>query len=383
MNIKEFDVIIAGAGPAGCSTALSLANTELKIALIDKAVFPREKICGDGITIDSQRQIKKLSPQLHNTIQSFQKKKIIHGCVVTSTKGYTTFFKLPEDKSPYIIERALFDNELLKECKTHKNINVFEDTLITDCFITDDEVKITTSKGVFKGKMIVGADGVNSLIAKFVNPNKVKETMYGSSVKAYYSNVKDMGYEDAIEIHYINEIFRGYFWIFPMHNNTFNVGFGMDEKMVKKHGVKLGELFTEIINNNPKFKDRFKDAILEGGIKAYRIPVYNRYKKIYGNRVLLVGDSANIVDPLSGEGIGNALRTGRFAADQVKKCFTANNFSKEYNKAYYKRVKKTMFPELNKKLLFAALSTNTFLSNYSLKKNTWLNKILQLVVSRL
>jgi len=375
MITNYFDVIIAGAGPAGCSTALSLANTELKIALIDKASFPREKICGDGITMDSQRQIKMLSPLLYEKLQSFEKRKIIEACVVVSSKGYENYIHLRKDIRPFIIERALFDYELLKECKTHKNIHVFENSLVNSCIITDDEVKINTPKAEFKGKIIIGADGVNSLIAKFINPNKIHETLFCSAVKAYYSNVKYLGNKNAIEIHYVEDIKPGYLWIFPMQDNKCNVGTGMDEKIMKKRGIKLGNVFKDIIDNNPRFKERFKDATMVGGLKAYRIPIYNRYKKIYGNRVLLVGDSANIVDPLSGEGVANAIRTGRFAAEQIKRCFEANNFSKEFNKAYYKRIKKAMFPELTRNFILAALSTSTFLMNYTLKKNTLLNKL--------
>jgi len=283
---------------------------------------------------------------------------------------------LSDGNKPYIIERALFDNELLMECKSHENIHVLEDTLINDCIITDNDVTVTTTKGKFKSKMIVGADGVNSIIAKTINPNKGKQTLFGSSIKAYYSNVKDLEYQDTIEIHFLKDLIPGYFWIFPMYNNTYNVGIGMNNKIMKKRGVKLIDVFNDIINNNPLFKERFKDANLEGGIKAYRIPVYSRYKKIYGNRVLLVGDSANIVDPLTGEGIGNALRTGRFAGDHVKKCFAANDFSKDFNKSYYKRIKKVMFPELNRNFILAILATNKFISNLALKNNSWLNKLM-------
>lgn len=380
MTNLDFDIVIAGAGPAGCSTALSLADSGLKIALIDKAVFPREKVCGDGITIDSINQLYKLSPRLAKTIHSFEQKSQAKGVLITSTKGYSSYFEISENKRPYIFERALFDYELLKECKNYKNIHVFENTRINTCIISEEQAQIKTSSGNFTGKMVVGADGVNSLIAKVINPNKVDETMYGMSVRAYLSNVKDMGYENVIEVYYLKELVPGYFWIFHMHDNIRNVGLGMDEKTVKKYGVKLGEVFKNIINNDPRFKERFKDAVWEDELKAYRVPVFNRYRKIYSNRILLTGDAANMVNPLSGEGIGNALRTGRFAAEHLEKCFAANNFSKEFNKAYYKRVRRTMFPQLNRHSLIALLNTSQWLSNYALKNNSLPNKLIRAFV---
>ncbi len=108
MTNVNYDIIIAGAGPSGCSTALSLADSGLKIALIDKAVFPREKVCGDGITIDSINQLYKLSPRLYNTIHSFKQKSQAKGVLITSTKEYTSYFNIPENQRPYLIERALF-----------------------------------------------------------------------------------------------------------------------------------------------------------------------------------------------------------------------------------------------------------------------------------
>ena len=377
MKELDFDVIISGAGPAGCSTAISLADTGLKVAIIDKASFPREKICGDGITIDSLNQLNKLSPRLSKTIESFENKFKVNGCVFTSPKGYLYHVKGANHKWPYIIQRSLFDHELLKECGHYNNIQVMEGTKVTACSISDDQVEITTSNGKFTSKMLVGADGVNSLIAKMVNPNKVADTLYGVSVRAYYSNMKDMGHKDAMEIHYLKELIPGYLWIFPGHNNINNVGICVDEKMIKKKGLKLGELFKQILINNPLFKDKFADAVQEGDIKAYRLPLFNRYKKIYGNRVLLVGDAANMVNTMSGEGVSTALRTGRFAAEHILNCFAKNNFSKEFNKNYYKKVKRKMFPELTTYTILAYLNKKQWFSNYALKDKSLLNRLIK------
>ena len=377
MTKLDFDVIITGAGPSGCATAIMLADSGLKVALIDKAVFPRDKICGDGLTIDVLNQLKLISPTLSRNIENFKEKTEAEGCYVTSTKGHSSFFKITNPNKLYVIERALFDNELLKECKRYNNIHVFENTRVNKCTVSNHQVSVESSAGLFSGKIVVGADGVNSKIAKTVNPNRGKESLYGVSVRAYFSNVTDSENTNVIEIHYLKELVPGYLWIFHMPNNKRNVGIGIDEKTVKKNGIKLGEVFHQIIKNNPKFKDRFANAKMEGDLKAYRLPVFNNYKKIYSDRVLLVGDAANVVNPLSGEGVGNALRTGRFAAEHIQKCFTANDFSKKFNKAYYKKVKKKMFPELYRHTAIAILSKSELLSNYALKDNSLLNKLIR------
>ena len=380
MRELDFDVLVVGAGPAGCSTAISLADTGLKIALIDKATFPREKVCGDGLTFDSINELSKLSPRLAEKIHHFEKKVTATGCVITSTKGYRSFFNIPEIQRPYIIQRFYFDNELLNECKNYQNFRVFDNTRIKKISVNDQQVSLETSGGRFVGKILVGADGVNSLVAKFINPDKPGESIYGVSVRAYFSDVQDEDYQHVIEIHYLKSLIPGYFWIFHMHNNLRNVGLGIDERMMKKKGLKLNEVFYDIIENDPRFKDRFKNATMQGDLKAHRISAFNRYSKIYGNRVLLAGDAANLLNPLSGEGVGNALRSGGFAAEHIKNCFAANDFSKDFNRRDYKKIKRTMFPELTRHGLLAILNKKEWLSNYALKNNTLLNRLLKALV---
>ncbi len=117
---------------------------------------------------------------------------------------------------------------------------------------------------------------------------------------------------------------------------------------------------------------------MEGKLQAYRIPIFNGYKKIYDNRVLLAGDAANLVNPLSGEGVGNALRSGRYAAEHIKDCFKSNDFSKEFNKAYFNRIRKIMFPELRRHAAFAIVSKMGWVINFVLKNGQTLRRLFRL-----
>lgn len=111
--------------------------------------------------------------------------------------------------------------------------------------MSEEQALIKTTSGDYTGKIVIGADGVNSLIAKAINPNKAAETMYRVSVRTYFSNVKDIiGHENLIKVHYLKDLIPGYFWIFHMHNNIKNVGLGMNEKTAIKYGVKLGKVLS-------------------------------------------------------------------------------------------------------------------------------------------
>lgn len=379
METWEFDVLIAGAGPAGCSTAMSLARSGLKIALLDQATFPREKICGDGITIDVINQLNMLSPRLAENMKAFEKKVDCKGFLLSTPGGSSTFINMPEIYKTYIIQREYFDYELLKECKNYGNIHIFEDTQLTACSITDEKVILQSSKGDFFGKFLVGADGANSLVAKTVNPKRRQQTINALCVRAYYTNVKDPGYSDIIELHYLKKLLPGYFWIFHLDDNKRNVGLGMDERVVKKKRINLGKLFTDIVENDPNLKGRFEHASMQDQLKAYRIPVYNGMKKIYDHRVLLVGDAANMANPFTGEGVGNALRTGRYAAEQIEKCFTEHNFSKAFNRAYYNKIKKIMVPELNTYGFLARINKSGRLLKFAIN-NAFVVKLLKKIL---
>ena len=138
----------------------------------------------------------------------------------------------------------------------------------------------------------------------------------------------------------------GYFWIFPLPNGEANVGVGMLSDVARRKKVNLKNELQDIIHNDPIISERFKNATLIGTVDGYGLPLGSKQRVISGERYLLTGDAAFLIDPFTGEGIGNALYSGRIAANQAAKALEANDFSAAALAAYDKEVYRVMGPEL-------------------------------------
>ncbi len=340
--MQEFDVIICGAGPAGTTCALGLFDAGLRVALLDKESFPREKICGDAYGGYSHKILNTISPAFGKKLLQINEGVIAKRAKLISPKGHVLELKLKGFFAN--LQRVVFDNFLLKMVKEETTTVVFENTAAKKVVIHNDYVLVTTTEGKeFKAKIIIGCDGCHSVVQTTLTNTRELLTDTCPGLRAYYKNVKSID-TDCLELHLLSQIPKGYFWIFPSTNGLANVGIGCDKDVLTKHKINLRKEFLQIMQA-PQFKERFAEAELVSDIKGWTIPIgyFNKKLPISGNRVLLCGDAAALVDPSTGEGIGPAMSSGRFAAQFVKKCFTKNNFSSEFMKGYDKQIHKKYF----------------------------------------
>ncbi len=338
--MKEFDVIICGAGPAGSTCALGLFDTGLNVVLLDKQSFPREKVCGDAYGGYAIKILNTISPKFATKLSALDKGAIIKRALFVSPKNYKVELKLKGFFSS--LPRTVFDNFLLQLVKEETNTTILENTSAQKIVIEKDVVVVTTSDGQeLKAKVIIGCDGAHSIVQSALTNTREALTETYPGLRAYYKNVKGLE-QDCLEIHFLSTVPKGYFWIFPSTDGLANVGIGADKDVLAKHKINMRKVFSEIMQEAPQFKARFVEAELVGEIKGWTIPIgyFNSKLPVSGNRVLLCGDAAAIVDPATGEGIGPAMSSGRYAAWQIKKCFKENNFSEEFMKAYDKDIHK-------------------------------------------
>lgn len=376
--MQEFDVIICGAGPAGSTCALGLFKSGLKVALIDKDSFPREKICGDAYGGYSFKILNTISPAFGKKLLELKDGLIAKRAKLISPKGHVVEIKLKGFFAN--LPRIAFDNFLLNMVKEETTTTIFENTAIQKIDVSNEQVLVTTSLGkVLKAKVIIGCDGSHSIVQSALTHTRELITDTCPGLRAYYKQVKNVE-PDCLEIHLLSQIPKGYFWIFPSTNGLANVGIGCDKEVLTKHKINLRASFNNIMQNMAPFKERFAEAELVGDIKGWTIPLgyFNSKLPVSGNRILLCGDAAALVDPSTGEGIGPAMSSGRYAAQFIKICFEENNFSAIFMKGYEKLIRKKYYRNYFLKTSITALYYKFpflmnwaiyLIANWPLKKN--------------
>ena len=387
MENKFYDIIICGAGPAGCTTAYQLYGKGLKIALLDKDRFPRDKICGDALSADVVNQLHKMDASLVKGFLEFKEKKPSQGVRFFAPNGQHLDIDFINEKhldaAGFISKRYEFDNFYFNRIKELPDINIFENHKILDAKIVADGVEITTGNTTFNAQLVIGADGANSVINRKLSTNKFDKRHHCAGLRQYYENVSDFHPLNHIELHFYKDLLPGYFWIFPLPNNQANVGLGMLSSEVSKQNINLKDKLTDIIQNHPKVKERFRNAKPLETIQGFGLPIGSKKKQLSGNRFLLLGDAANLIDPFTGEGIGNAIRSGRIAAEHSVKCFQEKRFDAVFNKAYDREVYQKMWKELRISRSLQRLLYYPMIFNFVVNKATKNKSVQTLLTSML
>ncbi len=339
---SEFDVIISGAGPAGCTAALALGSSGLRIALIEKERFPREKVCGDAIPPYVPKVLNTINPEYGKAFEELSEKEKINVCRIITPDKKSLNLKFSE--YGFTCKRMIFDAFLFKLASQLSNLTVFQDTQVRDARWDDTGVIIYTDKNLdLKSQLVIGCDGANSIIRKKLAGPKTAAGEYSVAVRTYFRNIKEST-PGVLEFHFINDLMPGYFWIFPMPDNQFNVGLGLPSKIISDKSINLSNELLRIIDTVPSLGNRFSEAEMTGEIKGHLLPLCSRKIPISGNRFMLCGDAASLINPVTGSGIGHAMQSGRYAGWHALKCFEKNDFSDDFMRLYDKTIHEKLWP---------------------------------------
>ncbi len=343
----DYDVIVIGAGPAGATAAMYLGKAlgKEKVLIVDKARFPRDKICGDA-------QGRKAASVLRELGIYDEYTKLpghgIYGITLSSPNGTVINMDVAsrnEAAPGYTHKRVVLDNFLFENAKrmaTFRALNItdliFENNAVKGVIGTDEK----GGKEEIRAKIVLACDGANSVVAQKFGLNKNPQEHMIVGTRQYYKDVT--GLTDRIEIHLIKSLIPGYFWIFPLANGEANVGLGMIVKDMQNKKINLRDSMLKEIRENPLFVERFRNAEALEDVKGWNLPIASYHRKCYGNGFLLLGDAASLIDPLSGEGVGNAMISGSIgasvAAESVKKNDFRDSFLKEYDKLLWEVLEK-------------------------------------------
>ncbi len=341
----ESEITILGAGPAGSTAALFLSNFGISCALIDKSAFPRDKVCGDclgGYVISVLRQ---LGEDIFNRFIDFSEKSEGKGVLFYSPDLVKLSVPATETVEGRIREVSLsrredFDNFLFNEAANKKEISIHCGIDVHGYSREKNSLIFFDRKGekIIKTKLSIIATGSQSKIAGDLSSYRVAKNHLAGGVRCYYENVKGDNEKGYIEFHFLREILPGYLWIFPLNEVLTNVGIGQRSDIIAKNKTDLKKVLPSLIENYPHLRERFKDARMITPPAGFPLALGSVRRKISGDNFMLTGDAASLIEPFFGEGIGNAMYSGMFAAEQARLCLKENNFSASFNKAYDTRV---------------------------------------------
>ena len=337
-----YDLIIVGAGPAGAAAALYAGRAGLRALLLDKARFPRDKICGDGLSGKAVTALRDLG--LLESVRNLPG-AAIHTVVFSSPDGVEAPVDLrrsgrQEYHTGFTVRRKILDHFLFEEAR--KTADTVEGFAVHDLIVEDGQVcgvrgelAGRSQPRSYRGRIVLGADGFSSVVARRAGIYRHDPAHWIVALRGYYRRVK--GLRDQIELHYVDGVLPGYFWIFPVEDGCANVGIGMVCDQMKRKKVNLRAALQQTIEG-PRFRDRFAEAAPEERPVGWNLPLGSIRRKNHGNGFLLLGDAAGLIDPFTGEGIGNALYSARHAAECAREACDAGDFSERFLSRYDTRL---------------------------------------------
>jgi geranylgeranyl reductase family protein len=310
------DVVVVGGGPAGAAAAIALARAGREVVLVDKARFPRDKCCGDGLTTDALRLLEGLGLD-PAALPSWQR---VDDVVVRSPSGRVVTFPLPRDAGTFaaIARREELDAALV-DLARGSGAKVLDGHACVGASVADDRVVLDVDGvGELQARYAVGADGMWSPLRKMVG---VAEPGYRGEWHAFRQYFAPVGPSAATRLHvwFEPELLPGYAWSFPLAGGAANVGFGIQRGSTGGRLTvgDMGEAWRRLLAR-PHVTDALgAGARPQAPHKAWPIPARIDRVTLTAGRVLFAGDAAAATDPMTGEGIAQALHTGLRAAEAV------------------------------------------------------------------
>jgi len=328
---RQAQVIVVGAGPAGAATAYHLAAAGIDVLLLEKSAFPRDKVCGDGLTPRATRQLLGMGFDLDQPGWQKNKGLRIIGAGLRLELPWPDLATFP----PYGMARARMDlDELLARHAEKAGARLLERAAVTGPVIddytgrvvgvtakpVDDRGRKVGDEVIYRAPIVVAADGVSARLAMALGLERRENRPMAVAARAYYRTPMhdDPWMESWLELwdgkpNQSNQL-PGYGWIFPLGDGTANVGLGILNTSKAFRSIDYKDSMRRWLANTPE-ELGFRDENLVAPIRSAALPMGFNRKPHYTRGVLLVGDSGGMVNPFNGEGIDYALEAGRMAAE--------------------------------------------------------------------
>jgi len=329
----RYDVVVVGGGPAGSAAAIWCARAGLDVLAVDKARFPRDKTCGDGLTAGALRELDTLGYDCRPVSQPVRwtevfgpyEQRLLLDSTLTSGGLLCAVMRRSD------LDAALWDLAAANGAKAEEGVS-FVGLQDDGRTVTVDLADASGPKRV-SARWVIGADGAHSAVRKAaLGPSKVR--MPGMQALRQYCDAPP---SDLLSIFFRADLLPGYGWIFPLPGGGLNIGIGVqrdpaihgketsaaltnDKGRVRLQG--LARLYRRFLAMD-EVRQRLGDALdpddptVDTKVQAWPIPSDPEVSAVSAGRVLLTGDAARVVDPMTGEGIGQALASARLAVETI------------------------------------------------------------------
>lgn len=364
-SVSEHEVIVVGAGPGGATTATALARMGRDVLLIDRQVFPRDKICGDAISLGCVRIMNDLgmAGKIRAAVQRGEFYRL-DGMRLVSPSGHmlhSPFRRGDNGEESYVAPRFYFDAVIQQqavECGAHFLQAEVKEPLIEDGRVVGVLARENGTTKAYRSRVVVGADGVTSTIMRHLRPEP-EQHEDGHRAVALRAYIEDMElYPHEVEFFLYDEILPGYAWIFPAGDRVANIGLGMRLDIFRRHKKNLKKMLEEFLAM-PAIRERLNNSSVVRDVAIWQLNFGSQKRLQHAfDGALLVGDAAGFINPLTGGGIHNALISGVLAAETIDGALAGGDVSRTALQGYEQHCDEAMWTGMRRSYLYQRVLLN-------------------------
>jgi len=323
--VETLDAVVVGAGPAGVAAALGGRTQGLSTVVVDKARFPRDKTCGDGLTTAALRSLERVGVDLP---QLLGESATVDEVVLLSPSGREVVLPLPIDgRYAAVVPRAALDAALVGHARENGvDVRAGVGVVGIERDARGVDVVLTTGDKL-RTRYVIAADGHYSAVRRLVG-DQVCDLGTWHAFRQYVLEVDD----PRLWVIFERDLLPGYAWVFPVGDGRANVGFGV-LRTPEFRGKQLAGVARGLLDRGAVREVLGPHARAEGPPRAWPIPAEYDPARLADDRVLYTGDAAGVVDRMTGEGIAQALETGLLASDAIAHGGTPGAVARRYRNA--------------------------------------------------